>query len=47
MVQLKVTLANILRNFIILPVVPEHELILANDSVLTSSNGFPIKIQVR
>lgn len=46
-INMKITIANILRNFEVYPVVPAHTPILANDAVLKSTNGLPIKLKLR
>ncbi|KAI4471056.1 cytochrome p450 family 4 [Holotrichia oblita] len=46
-INMKITIANILRYFEVHPVVPAHTPILANDAVLKSTNGLPIKLKLR
>lgn len=47
MVQMKLTLANVIRNFKLEAIVPEHKFHLANDAILKSLNGIPIQIKQR
>lgn len=45
--ELKTTLANVLRKLELSAVVPEHEIILANDAVLRALNGILINATFR
>lgn len=47
MVALKYTMAEVIRNFVLEPIVPEHKFIYGNDSILKSMNGIPIRIKIR
>nr|XP_022919068.1 cytochrome P450 4C1-like [Onthophagus taurus] len=47
MLEVKATLANLLRNFVILPVNQNQDVILRNDLVLKSDNGIWIKLEKR
>lgn len=44
---MKTTLAKIVRNFEILPVVPEHKFVFSNDAVLRANNGYPVQFKMR
>lgn len=44
---MKSSLAKILLNFELLPAVPEHKLVLTNETVLKSNNGIKIKLKKR
>lgn len=47
MLEMKSVLSKILRNFLIKPVVPHHELKLSCQSILSSTNGILVNIQKR
>lgn len=47
MLEMKSTLSKILRNFELLPAVPEHKLILVSEAVLKSKNGMKLKLVKR
>ncbi|GJQ70762.1 hypothetical protein Trydic_g694 [Trypoxylus dichotomus] len=47
LINSKITIANIVRHFILQSVVPEHKIIFHNDAVLKSTNGLPIKLVCR
>lgn len=47
MLEMKCTLAKILRNFELLPAIPEHKLVLAAETVLKSANGINIRLKKR
>ncbi|KAJ8913516.1 hypothetical protein NQ315_017066 [Exocentrus adspersus] len=44
MLELKSTLSKILRNFELLPAVPEHKIVLVSEAVLKSRNGVRIRL---
>ncbi|KRT82401.1 cytochrome P450 [Oryctes borbonicus] len=46
-INTKITIANVLRHFVLQPVEPAHKPILANDAVLKSMNGLLIKLKLR
>lgn len=47
MLELKLTVAKVLRNFELLPAVPEHKPILLAQAILTSANGVCIQLKER
>lgn len=47
MLEMKSTISRILRNFEVLPAVPEHNLILISEAVLKSKNGMMVKLLPR
>ncbi|CAH0557343.1 unnamed protein product [Brassicogethes aeneus] len=47
MLEMKSTLSKLIRNYELLPSVPEHKLILVPETVLKSKNGIKIRIQNR
>lgn len=47
MLQLKLTLAYLLRKIELSSTVPEHKIKLANDAVLKAVNGVKINIKIR
>ncbi|KAK9679812.1 Cytochrome P450 [Popillia japonica] len=47
LINCKTTIANVIRHFLVLPVVPQHEVILLNDAVLKSANGLLLKLACR
>ncbi|KAK9720578.1 Cytochrome P450 [Popillia japonica] len=47
MLEMKSTISNVLRNFELLPPVPDHKMILKNDAVLKSDNGVFIGLRSR
>lgn len=47
MLEMKCTLSKMLRNFEMLPSIPEHKLMLAAETVLKSANGINIRLQKR
>lgn len=47
MLELKVTVAKVLRHFELLPAVPEHKPILLAQAILNSANGVCIQLKER
>lgn len=47
MLQVKATVAKIIRNFVLSPVEPPHEPQLGANTVLRSNNEIPIRIKRR
>lgn len=47
MIELKVTIANVLRKLKLEAVVPEHRLKIATDVILKPLNGAPVNVKVR
>lgn len=47
LLEVKASLVKIIKNFILLPVEPEHKLQLAANTILKSLNGVPIRIKRR
>ena len=47
MMELKSTVAQVIRHFVLSPVEPAHELLFSSEFVLKSDNGVPIRLQRR
>ena len=47
MLEMKATISKILRNFKILPTVPEHKVIISAETVLKSANGMLVRLEKR
>lgn len=47
MLEMKSVVSKMLRNFELLPAVPEHKVVLNAETVLKSANGVNIQLQLR
>ncbi|CAH0557342.1 unnamed protein product [Brassicogethes aeneus] len=47
MLEMKSTISKIIRNYELLPSIPEHKIVLAAETVLKSANGIKIRIKKR